>query len=443
MIAPLVASDRNRVLLEQAARVSALAVAQSLDPVSQHPLLRMDPRAATRMLFRRLSEVSVAGGGQPVSWAGPLRDLDAALALLTVEVTRVEAELAELAESGAPDWVPEAFAEGIYVDFVRAFNDQDAAWVAGVGVVAVDALFGSDATADAYWGATTAFDPTALTEHGYDYTGTMNGEPAAFIGALRDMAAAGATLAWGFRGSGVGAFFGVSEDQASVVQVEASMRDLNSYSNNNELVDLAQAMNADAAPDPSYTRNSLAVTLVSDRLDAAMNGEFSGTAALAETDIIPGSPLVAFLIDSNAFALRYVGARAPLAYGDGSALRALSDTGVENTAPHDLVFEWREDVAPGGIATQANLTNDPGGLQPIMQNVIASDDEGNPVVLTVVDDETGALSVEFTGFGFDWTVFWSIGPTPPDVGIYGFTLRLTDPGGLYVEQEFEIEVTAE
>jgi hypothetical protein len=95
------------------------------------------------------------------------------------------------AAAGAPEWVPEAFAEGIWIEprVIDGFA-TGRAWVAGTGVVAVDALLGADANTDNGWDTTT-YDPANLTADGYDHS---EEDGPAFIGAARTMLLAGATV---------------------------------------------------------------------------------------------------------------------------------------------------------------------------------------------------------------------------------------------------------
>jgi len=81
---------------------------------------------------------------------------------------------------GAPEWVPEGAL--IHIDLVRAFNAQDAAYVDGTGVVAVDTLLGADVNADAYWGDTSAYSSEDLGA-----TGLIPATFVAFIGAARTL----------------------------------------------------------------------------------------------------------------------------------------------------------------------------------------------------------------------------------------------------------------
>jgi hypothetical protein len=65
---------------------------------------------------------------------------------------------------------------------VRAFNSQDAAYVDGVGVVAVNTLLGTDSNADNYWGGSSVYDSEDLTADGL-----VPADIVAVIGAARTL----------------------------------------------------------------------------------------------------------------------------------------------------------------------------------------------------------------------------------------------------------------
>jgi hypothetical protein len=92
---------------------------------------------------------------------------------------------------GTPEWVPEDFADGIWIEprVIDGFA-TGRAWVAGTGIVAVDTLLGTDANTDNGWDTTT-YDPANLTADGYDHSGE---DGPAFIDAARTMLLAGATV---------------------------------------------------------------------------------------------------------------------------------------------------------------------------------------------------------------------------------------------------------
>lgn len=96
----------------------------------------------------------------------------------------------------APEWVPEGFTDGIYIDFAGG-DPQSRAWVFGSGEVAVDTLLGADSNAE---GIITNIDyePEQLVTSGYrayDAPGGATGKfTPALIGAARTMLLAGATV---------------------------------------------------------------------------------------------------------------------------------------------------------------------------------------------------------------------------------------------------------
>ena len=100
---------------------------------------------------------------------------------------------------GEPDWVPDN--AKIHIDLERAFNELDAAWVDGVGVVAVDTLLGSDANTENGWGGT-AYHSEYLVADGY-LIPPQAGEPDqsfAFVGAALTRLLAGATVVFRSKG---------------------------------------------------------------------------------------------------------------------------------------------------------------------------------------------------------------------------------------------------
>jgi hypothetical protein len=70
--------------------------------------------------------------------------------------------------------------------------------------------------------------------------------------------------------------------------------------------------------------------------------------------------------------------------------------------------------------------------------LVAEDAEGNPLTITITDDEDGKFTiVPDGGDGFpQLRIVETL-----TAGTYTPVVRATDPGGLYVEQEFTITVT--
>ncbi len=66
---------------------------------------------------------------------------------------------------GAPEWVPDAFAEGIYIDLVGG-DPQGRAWVFGTGEVAVDTQLGSDPNTENGW-AVSGYEAGRFSANGY------------------------------------------------------------------------------------------------------------------------------------------------------------------------------------------------------------------------------------------------------------------------------------
>lgn len=95
MIRPLRAMDEAATLLDQIEDINALAVAAGIDPVSLNPLVRMDADESIRRLFAKLSEISVASGGDTVDAPGPLRDTTSAIVALGQSIAAVTSTAAD------------------------------------------------------------------------------------------------------------------------------------------------------------------------------------------------------------------------------------------------------------------------------------------------------------------------------------------------------------
>lgn len=133
----------------------------------------------------------------------------------------------------------------------------------------------------------------------------------------------------------------------------------------------------------------------------------------------------------------------------GIALNQDGGGGVTNTAPHDMTFTNAMGLADGATGY---LFGDyaPDGSTPVL-NFAAIDDEGDPLVIEMTDNGGGA--VKLINLDNDPLTDPVIGPialsdriatmttrTLVADEIINFTIRVTDPGGLYVEQEFTITV---
>jgi hypothetical protein len=132
-----------------------------------------------------------------------------------------------------------------------------------------------------------------------------------------------------------------------------------------------------------------------------------------------------------------------------TGLSALSETGVTNTAPTALgvpMGQW----AIGGDSDTTATTVANGVSIPFFDGsaIRMADPEGNPIsVITLVAASDARIKLYESGdieigemLPIATNYVQLLGETTP--GTLTFTLRATDPGGLYVEQEFTITVTA-
>jgi hypothetical protein len=184
--------------------------------------------------------------------------------------------------------------------------------------------------------------------------------------------------------------------------------------------------------------NALSLTFTETRAEFAVNG-FDAEAGVIETaDRPPGNPLVAVAVDTNEnVAYQIITLYDPLPSTAG--LSELSETGVTNTAPTISSVEWGAEASdptstsatyPSGFFD--NVEPEGGGIN--IGQIIFADAEGNPLSVEMTDDDGGNFRISITNY--------ILVLAPLSDGDYNFTVRATDPGGLYVEQEFTITVTA-
>lgn len=329
MTRPLRAMDKAATLLDQIEAINALAVTAEVATLNLKPLARMDAEAAIRRMFAKLSEISVASGGEAVARPGPFEDLASAIVQLEQTIVVVTETVEGGEDDGVPDWVPDDFAEGIYIDLVGG-SPQGRAWVAGVGEVAVDTLLGTDPATEAGWGAT-AYDSQYLTANGY-VPAKIGGWTLriGFIGAARTAILAGSTCAWQIKQVGVDtvdpAIFVLSEEVNSGIYFDLAMPSedahTNSYSGDlDETISNIMNVGADSL-------NRVAFTLTPTRAEMAVNGS-AHVAAVIDTDEFPTSgddPISMALVDLGrdpTHALQFIGIKTtPLP--DTTGLQALS-----------------------------------------------------------------------------------------------------------------------
>lgn len=328
----------------------------------------------------------------------------------------------------------------IHIDLVQQF-----AWTQADGFVAIDTLLGSDPNTENGWDIT-AYNPDSLTADGY-----VDGGALGFIGDLRSLLVDGATAVLRTKqtADGVGlsgySFALMSSDGNDGIEIDVTQNfggSIRITSWNGPLDNRIESIVNDGV---AGAVNVSAFTITETRADIAMNGSNATAGALDNTDRPSGNPLVAAIFSSSSLsnALQSITIYDPLPSTDG--LSELSQTGVVNTAPHDLTFTLM-DEGQGGFFTStgattatvsaANLDNN---TVDVIINVSATDDDGNPLTVSLSSDDGGAFTVANVG---QWKVQWTNGAGGPSVGDHSFTLRATDPGGLYVEQTFTITVTA-
>ena len=99
-------------------------------------------------------------------------------------------------------------------------------------------------------------------------------------------------------------------------------------------------------------------------------------------------------------------------------------SGSTNTAPHDIELTWEGGDDTFTLAESVSAST--------IGALTATDDQGNPLTFTITADESGVLVISGSNIVTDDDMV---------VGEYDFTVRATDTGALYVEQEFTITVT--
>lgn len=374
--------------------------------------------------------------------------------------------------SDRPEWVPEDGVTALthFIQF-GDFGDGPAAraWTAADGIVDVTTLVGADANVENWWGDPTSYDPgIGLTADGYT-TGAPGAEALSIIGSARTLMNNAGTMRLQWKqvddGQSSNQIILVSADGNDQIEIQIYVADraFEVSANGDLSIYVENTFNVGEG-----AINAFAFTVTSNRFDAAASGHDAATSALDENDRPPGNPLVAWIISQSSDALQSIAIYDPLPSTTG--LSALSETGVTNTAPTNLrVTTWH----PVGYASASDETSitisvtdymaaeNPGGWamtflyqsSSLSTNHFGFDDaEGNPLVgislvsasdarIRLADVNTGEPVV---GSSSDCYVEMTQYPDPLVVtpGAYTFILRATDPGGLYVEQEFTITVTA-
>lgn len=326
-----------------------------------------------------------------------------------------------------PEWVP-ANAK-IYIDLVN-----DRAWTEADGEVAIDTLLGSDANTENGWGAT-SYDAANLTADGYVPTTQV-----AFIGSARTLMLASSTIVVREKvvsddNSRASAFAVLAADGNDALEFDIGHGAVvgvrgESYGGN-------YGTDFEGTSNGYLGINQLALTLAGTRAEFACNGSAATASTLLDADRPSANPLVASLYGGATVALQSITIYDALPSTSG--LSALSETGVTNTAPTAIIATKVDDgtIVDGGTITVASGPPAAVAHYPIVTLSVA-DDEGNPCAITIVGGADAALF----DFGFFNLPDALVAVNDLSGGTYSVTLRATDPGGLYVEQQFTITVTA-
>ena len=394
--------------------------------------------------WRAMQEISAAAGNAEMfdQWAllDPAHAARQMTAELGIEITpndlnnpdtvllaKVEAALNEEPEDDRPEWVPENAV--IHIDLVGG-DPQGRAWVEGAGEVAVDTLLGSDPDTENAWDVTD-YDPDALTADGYDMTEADG--PFAFIGDALAAILAGSTFVLRYVMTstslpGGSPFVAISADANNAIEIDdAGSRTIQAYSYTGPYDRTSdEVINAGTVG----AVNALAMTLTASRAEFAVNGSSVYEDTLAPDEFIQtgDSPIVAALVDTQQnTAVRSITIYDPLPSTVG--LDDLSETGVINTAPHDLeIDDWDsglEQPLEGGAIEYI-------GADTVLGTIVATDDEGNFLTYSLVDGEEW-VTISEAG------VLRSAAELTPDADV-NYTVGVTDNGGLYSEREFTLKI---
>jgi hypothetical protein len=358
-------------------------------------------------------------------------------------IHQIEVELEGGGGNGAPDWVP-ADAK-IHIDLVGG-EPQGRAWVEGVGVVAVDTLLGSDPNTENAWDVT-VYNPEQLIVDGYAMS-----DPVALIGATLAKLLAGATVRVKIKDNDSLQNFdlemlsGSGVTGVSFVLTNANVGLNPRKARTSSWIGPTALTIANPTNQGVDAVNVVAFTTTSTRSDVAANGSDVASLNLTENDY-PASgadQIICALIDAlTPAALQSITLYDALPSTAG--LSELSETGVTNTAPHDITYALAGDDVTGSTPFDITIPESvvSSGFSPFLVDLAAIDDEGNPVVFSLSDDGGGKFAIvadvpELAPGSANKVT--SINPL--SIGPHDFTVRATDSGGLYVEQEFTITVTA-
>ena len=346
--------------------------------------------------------------------------------------------------SSTPDWVPTN--AKIYIDLVN-----NRAWTEEGGEVAIDTLLGSDPNTENGWDTSEYDNSNSIDGQGY-YTS----QPLAFIGGARSMLLAGATSVVRLRqfdsigGTDIN-FVMLSADGNDGIEVDLDgSRSATGYDWSGTLIDppinVPNIRNEVLGEIPTgAVVNVLAFTIVSDRIDVAANGSDAET-VVPTGALLPGlNPLVAAILYANGLAIQSITIYDALPTTAG--LSELSETGVTNTAPTVIGTPPVPNSYPDNTTDTVNIFGSNDVIAVSMAGLFA-DADGNPLTLTVGSfDPDLPVYRQFinggpaTGNDGQDVFAADFGVGGVSAGDYVFTVRATDPGGLYTEQEFTITIT--
>jgi hypothetical protein len=330
----------------------------------------------------------------------------------------------------------------IHIDLVGA--PQGRAWVDGSGEVAVDTLLGTDPNSDNGWGAT-GYVSADLTADGLVYYDS----PPALIGSVLTKVLAAATVVvklkqitetfqthWPLI---LLASEGSEAVELDLAADQAVVRSFSNYSGAHSIA-ITSIVNAGigAVNCAAMTVNTVAGT----RFDIAVNGSAAIAGDLTGEGWPPAQAMAVVVVDPGIgqnMALQSITIYDPLS--DTSGLSALSETGVTNTAPTLAGEFYGSNITFGGVGGETPQISEEFtlGTSADVMTYSASDPEGNPLIISLSDDNSGIFAIAPASGN---PLFSTVTINNAAAGDYFFTVRATDPGGLYVEQEFTITVTA-
>lgn len=345
------------------------------------------------------------------------------------------ATLIEAAFSGGSmNWVPDN--AKVHIDLV-----ENRAWTETDGEVAINTLLGNDPIADGVGYGNTGYSEDDLT--GY---GLLSSLAPALIGEALTRALSDATIVIRTNaryGSGNITFTLAAEEGAREVECVLGT-DGNVYLSSEEIdATIESIVNSGEG-----AINCMAMTRTSERAEVAVNGSDPLAEVLTAPEL---EGIVASLINlSGAGGQTLQSITIYDALPSTAGLSELSETGGTNTGPYNMTFFNNMDDPDGASGTMEDSEFGAVTGAQVVLEINATDDEGNPLTVSISDDpsdavilwnsdasETAETLPAGTSTGVVLTKDLHVADSPVT-----FTIRATDLGGLYVEQEFTITVGA-